>query len=215
MLDWIEELIRNMGYIGLAFLMFADTIFPPFPSETIMPLAGFLSMQDAQSMNFIGAVAAGTFGSVLAAVVLYYLGRVLGIDRLKRWSRRYGKWLLLDEHEIERGFAWFEQHGKAAVFFTRMIPGLRSLISIPAGASGMGLGVYLLYTIPGTAIWVAALAFVGRTLSENYDNVTNVIRWATYATVLILIVIIAWWVWRKKKSQDTPAVDKRESEESI
>jgi membrane protein DedA with SNARE-associated domain len=200
-LDWIEELIRDMGYIGLAFLMFLDTIFPPIPSETIMPLAGFLSMQEAQSMNFVGAVIAGTFGSVLAAVVLYYLGRVLGIERLKSWSRRYGKWILLDEHEIDRGFDWFEKNGKAAVFFTRMIPGLRSLISIPAGANGMSLGVYLLYTIPGTAIWVIALAFVGRTLSENYDNVTNVIRWATYATVLIVIVLIGLWVLKKKRSQ--------------
>jgi membrane protein DedA with SNARE-associated domain len=201
MLDWIEELIRDMGYIGLAFLMFLDTIFPPIPSETIMPLAGFLSMQEAQSMNFVGAVIAGTFGSVLAAVVLYYLGRVLGIERLKSWSRRYGKWILLDEHEIDRGFDWFEKNGKAAVFFTRMIPGLRSLISIPAGANGMSLGVYLLYTIPGTAIWVVALAFVGRALSENYDNVTNVIRWATYATVLIVIVLIGLWVLKKKRSQ--------------
>ncbi|MBX3000646.1 MAG: DedA family protein [Caldilineaceae bacterium] len=201
MLDWIEELIRDMGYIGLAFLMFLDTIFPPIPSETIMPLAGFLSMQEAQSMNFVGAVIAGTFGSVLAAVVLYYLGRVLGIERLKRWSRRYGKWILLDEDEIERGFEWFDRNGKAAVFFTRMIPGLRSLISIPAGANGMSLGVYLLYTIPGTGLWVIALAFVGRALSENYDNVTNVIRWATYATVLIVIAIIGFWVLKRKRSQ--------------
>jgi membrane protein DedA with SNARE-associated domain len=207
-LDWIEDLIADMGYIGLGFLMFLDTIFPPIPSETIMPLAGFLSMQEAQSMNFIGAVMAGTVGSVLAAVVLYYVGRVLGIERLKRWSHRYGKWLLADEHEIDRGFDWFDQHGKKAVFFTRLIPGLRSLISIPAGASGMSLGVYLLYTIPGTALWVFGLALVGRVLSENYDNVTIVIRWATYATVAIVIIIIAWWVLKKKRSQGELAKDK-------
>ena len=143
MAEWIKSFMESLGYLGIGLLMFLENIFPPIPSELIMPLAGFTAAQGR--LSFWGAVAAGIVGSVLGQLPLYYLGRLAGEEQLKRWADRYGKWLTVSHEEIERAKGWFDHHGGKAVFLCRLIPGIRSLISIPAGMAKMHLLAFLLY----------------------------------------------------------------------
>lgn len=197
MLDWIKNLMDSLGYIGIVCLMFLENVFPPIPSEVIMPLAGFTAAQG--NLSFIGVVLAGTLGSVVGALPLYYLGRVVGEDRLKQWADRYGKWLTVSGKEIERADQWFERHGPKAVFIGRLVPGVRSLISIPAGISGMNLLQFLLYSAVGALIWTALLAYLGWLLGENYERVNTYLGPITYVVVGGLLIAGIIWVVRRKK----------------
>lgn len=194
---WIEETVRSMGYFGLAFLTFLENVFPPLPSEVILPLGGFLAAQG--DLNIVGVILAGTVGSLAGAIPLYYLGRWLNEDRLKEWADRRGTLLLLSAEDIEEADRWFDKHGGKAVFFCRVIPGVRSLISIPAGSSGMKMLPFLLYTAAGTAIWTALLALAGQMLGQRYGDLSKFLRWASYAVVALLIISIIWFLWQKKR----------------
>lgn len=198
MTAWVENFIRNMGYLGLVALTFLENVFPPIPSEIILPLGGYLSTQQ-EKMNFIGVVLAGVVGSLLGAILLYALGRIFRAERLHNWAEKHGHWILLDPEDIDQAMDWFDRHGKGAVFFARLIPGVRSFISIPAGSTQMNLGVFLLYTTAGTAIWTAALAYAGRVLGQNYDDVGTVIQWATYIVIAAFVGSVVWWVIRKRR----------------
>lgn len=199
MLEWIRQLMESLGYGGIVVLMFLENVFPPIPSEVIMPLAGFTSTQGR--LNFIGVVLAGVLGSVLGALPLYYLGRFVGEERLKQWADSYGKWLTVSSKEIERSDQWFERHGSKAVFFCRLVPGIRSLISIPAGLSGMRLIPFLLYTALGAGIWTTVLAYLGRLLGQNYELVDRYLGPVTYVVVGGLLIALIVWVIRRRKSQ--------------
>lgn len=157
MLGWITGLMNSMGYAGVVLLMFLENVFPPIPSELIMPLAGFTARQG--KLAFVGVVLAGMVGSVLGALPLYYAGRLLGKERIKAWADRNGKWLALSGDDIEKADAWFDRHGDKGVFLGRLVPGVRSLLSIPAGLSGMALPKFLLYSALGTGLWAALLAY--------------------------------------------------------
>lgn len=150
--------ISSAGYGGILLLMFIENVFPPIPSELIMPLAGFMVAQD--KLTFIGTTLAGMAGSVLGALPLYYAGKKLGEERVKRLADRYGRWLTLSRQDIERASRWFHRHGGATVFVCRLIPGVRSFISVPAGIVGMNFLQFLAYTSIGTALWAALLAYL-------------------------------------------------------
>ena len=199
MIEWIKNLMESLGYIGIVCLMFLENIFPPLPSEVIMPLAGFTAAQG--DLSFIGVVLAGTLGSVIGALPLYYLGRIVGEDRLKQWADRYGKWLTVSGKEIERADAWFDRHGHKAVFIGRLVPGVRSLISIPAGISGMNLAQFLLYSAAGALIWTAILAFLGRLLGQNYERVNTYLGPVTYVVLGGLLIAGIIWIIRRKKQR--------------
>ncbi len=194
--------MESLGYVGIVALMFLENIFPPIPSELIMPLAGFTSAQG--KLTFIGVVLAGMLGSVLGALPLYYLGRLLGEERLKELADRYGRWLTVSSDEIEKADRWFDRHGHKAVFFGRLIPGVRSLISIPAGISGMNLLTFLLYSALGTGIWAAVLAYLGRLLGENYDKVNTYLGPVAYVVLGGLVIVGAAWVWYRKQRRGRP-----------
>ncbi len=200
MTGWVEELIRNMGYWGLFFLSFLENIVPPIPSEVVLPLGGYLSTQQ-QEMNFWGVVLAGTAGSVLGAILLYALGRIFRVEHLRAWAEHHGHWILLDPEDIDQAMDWFNRHGKRTIFFARVIPGVRSFISIPAGSTGMNIGIFLLYTTAGTAIWTTVLVYAGRVLGQNYDDVGMVIQWATYGVIAMFLGSVVWWVMKKRKKQ--------------
>ena len=189
--DWITNTIKSMGYGGVFLLTLLETVFPPIPSELIMPLAGYLVSEG--KMTLAGAVAAGTAGSVLGALVLYWLGRWLGEERLKNFADRHGRWLTLSRSEIERASEWFRRHGGWAVFVCRLIPGLRSLISIPAGINGMNVWRFLLYTVLGTAVWTGALVYVGFVLGSQFEQVE---RWLGPVSKVVLGVLVVWYLWR-------------------
>jgi len=169
MVEWITNTMESMGYYGIVFLMFLENVFPPIPSELIMPLAGFVVTRG--ELTFAGVVAAGTIGSILGAIPFYYAGRWFGMDYLKRWADRHGRWLTVSSHDLDRGKQWFDRYGGLTVLLCRLIPGIRSLISIPAGIAGMNMGIFLLYTAIGTFIWSALLAGAGYMLGVNYAKV--------------------------------------------
>jgi membrane protein DedA with SNARE-associated domain len=201
--EWIKSSMESLGYAGIVFLMFLENVFPPIPSELIMPLGGFSSLEG--QLSFGGVVAAGTAGSVLGAIPLYYLGRLLGEERLKQLADRYGKWLTVSSKEIDRADNWFDTHGHKAVFFCRLVPGVRSLISIPAGVSGMHLAPFLLYSTLGSAIWTAFLAYLGRLLGENYELVDTYIGPLSYVVLGLLVLAFGAWIWHRRRGRSTTA----------
>jgi membrane protein DedA with SNARE-associated domain len=194
MSDWIIGLVRSGGYVGIVLLMTIENIFPPIPSELIMPLAGYLAA--GGSLLLWGAIAAGAAGSAVGAVALYYVGRRVGSEPLKRFADRHGCWMALSRADIERSERWFERHQLLAVFGCRLVPGVRSLISVPAGIAGMNLGLFLLATMVGSALWAAVLACGGYWLGRNFSAIERWIGWATLAVIAALAVWYALRVWR-------------------
>lgn len=184
----------KLGLLGVALMMFLENVFPPIPSELIMPMAGFSSAMG--NMNLIAVIIAGTIGSVLGALPLYYLGTVLDEHRLLSLTKRYGKYLLIKPDDITNAQAWFDKYGKAVVFFGRMIPAIRSLISIPAGMNRMPLAPFLVLTTLGSAIWTALLTYAGYVLGANYEKVAEFIAPISQLvlTLLAVVVIVAVFV---------------------
>ena len=191
MSDWITSIIQACGYAGIVFLMALENIFPPIPSEVIMPLSGYLVSQD--KFTLIGVILAGTLGTVLGTLPLYYLGYRLGTERLKEWSRRYGRWFAVSERDIDRGREWFDRYGIWTVFFLRLVPGLRSLISIPAGLDRMSMGSYLLFSSLGSALWCSFLAYLGVLLGNNFEQAKNYIG---PVSTVILVVLLLLYIYR-------------------
>lgn len=198
MTKWILNLINSAGYFGIVLLMFVENVFPPIPSEFIMPLAGFLAGEDKFSL--IGIIIAGTLGSVLGALPLYYLGAKIGEEKLKSFAERHGRWLTLTPEDIERADGWFDRHGAMAVLFCRLIPGIRSFISIPAGFNRMNLASFLLFTTIGAGIWTTLLAYAGYILGKNFHQVSEYLDIATYIVFgVIIILYLRRVIFYKKK----------------
>lgn len=199
MLDWITSTINSLGYLGIALLMFVENVFPPVPSEIIMPLAGFTVTQG--KLNVVYVISAGIVGSVLGALPWYYAGKQLGENRLKKLADKYGKWLTLSGKDIDKSKQWFDKHGGIAVFFCRLVPGVRTLISVPAGIDKMHLVPFLLYSALGTALWVGLLTYAGLLLGQNYKLVEKFLGPASVLVIVALIVAFVIWVMRRKKKQ--------------
>ncbi len=191
------NLIASTGYFGIVFLMFVENVFPPIPSEFIMPLAGFMVSEDKFSL--IGVIVAGTLGSVLGALPLYYLGAKLGEERLKKFAERHGRWLTLSPNDIDRADDWFDRRGAKAVLFCRLVPGIRSFISIPAGFNRMNLGSFLLFTAIGASVWTSILAYAGYILGTNFRQIGEYLDVATYIVFGTIIVFYLWRVFNYKK----------------
>ena len=197
MTKWIMNLIASTGYFGVVFLMFVENVFPPIPSEFIMPLAGFMAAEDKFSL--FGVIVAGTVGSVLGALPLYYLGARLGEERLKHLAGRHGRWLTVSPDDIDRANRWFDRHGAKAVLFCRLVPGIRSLISIPAGINQMNLVSFLSFTTVGASVWTIILAYAGYVLRTNFQQVGEYLDIATYVVFGTIIVFYLWRVFNYKK----------------
>lgn len=190
MLDWITTVIRTLSYPGIVLLMALENVFPPIPSELIMPLAGYVASQG--HLNLLWVIVAGTVGSVLGALALYYLGRWMGEERVREWAERYGCWVALSGDDIDRASQWFDRHGGAAVLICRLVPGIRSVISIPAGINEMPLPVFLGYTTVGAAAWTALLAGAGHFLGASFRNVEKVLE--PVSTAVLVIIALAFVV---------------------
>ena len=181
MFDWITRVIARLGYVGVAGLTFLENVFPPIPSELVIPLAGFLAAEGDLRLPLV--ILMGSVGSLAGATVWYVLGRRVGEQRLRRWVGRHGKWLTLSDRDIDRAQLWFRRHGAAAVFFGRLIPGVRTFVSLPAGFSSMPLAPFLLYSALGTVIWTAALAYAGVLLQANFALVGDYVNVATNVVI--------------------------------
>lgn len=200
MSDWVVRLIEQSGYLGVGFLMFLETLFPPIPSEVIMPVAGVAAGQGR--MSFVLAVAAGTGGAMLGNIVWYLAARALGHERLRPIIRRHGKWLTINWSDVERAHRWFDAHGIMFVFIGRLIPTVRSLVSIPAGLLDMRFRNFLLASTLGTMLWTALLAGAGYKLGENFKDVGQILGPLSNAVLIVLVVAYAWRLMTHKVERD-------------
>ncbi len=205
MLEWIINAINSMGYFGIALLMFLENIFPPIPSEVIMPLAGFATVQG--KLNFAGAIAAGTVGSVVGALPWYFAGKHWGEDHLKHLADKYGKWLTLSGKDIDKAKNWFDKHGGFAVFFGRLVPGVRTFISVPAGIAKMNLLPFLLFSTIGTGLWVGLLTGAGSILGHNYQLVEKVLGPVSGIAIIALLVFFGIWAGKRHENQNSKKVE--------
>jgi membrane protein DedA with SNARE-associated domain len=193
MSDWVVRLIDQSGYLGIGFLMFLETIFPPIPSEVIMPVAGVAAGQG--KLQYWAVVGSGTAGAMLGNIVWYLGARALGLERLYPLIDRWGRWLTITRPEIERADAWFRHHGMLFVFLGRLLPTVRSLVSVPAGLLHMQFRRFLAASILGTAAWTALLAGAGFKLGEKYDRIDDFLGPASNAILVTLAIGYLYRVW--------------------
>lgn len=191
MFDWITSFLDSGGALAIAALMLLENVFPPIPSELIMPLAGFNAARGGTPLWL--AILAGGLGSLAGAYFWYLAGRAFGAHRLRRLIASHGRWLTLTLSEFEAAEGWFQRHGRAVVFFGRFIPTVRTLISIPAGIERMPQGQFLLFTALGSFIWSGGLALAGYLLEDQYENVEH---WIDPLSTAVVIGIIALYLWR-------------------
>ncbi|MFS0738950.1 DedA family protein [Sphingomonas sp. 1P06PA] len=191
MFSVITSILSTLGAFGVFLLMLAENVFPPIPSEVILPLAGYTAAQGRGALWIV--IVAGTLGSAVGALLWYYIGRWIGIDRLKRFASRHGRWLTLTPQEIDHVDRWFDRYGRWAVLLGRMVPGVRTLISVPAGVSGMPLTPFLISTLGGSALWTTVLALAGYELGERYNQVASIIE---PASNMVIGAAVLWYIWR-------------------
>jgi membrane protein DedA with SNARE-associated domain len=182
---------QKVGTLGLVLMMFAENVFPPIPSELIMPLAGFSAARGEG--NLLIVIIAGSIGSLLGALLWYYIGQKIGAEKLKQWAVKHGRWLTLSPEEVEQACAWFNRHGGKAVFIGRLIPAVRTLISVPAGIAGMPLASFLLYSGLGTILWTALLATAGYFLESQYVKVAH---WMNPISNVVIGFIVLGYLYR-------------------
>jgi membrane protein DedA with SNARE-associated domain len=198
MLESITNAINSLGYVGIALLMVLENIIPPIPSELIMPLAGFTVTQG--KMNFFLVVIAGTLGSVIGATPWYFLGKSWGLERTKTIADRYGKWLTISGKDVQKAKVWFEQKGDIATALGRLVPGIRTYISVPAGISKMPLLPFLFYSTLGSFVWVSFLTASGYLLGANYKLVATYLKPISILVLLVIIVLSIYWVMKRTRT---------------
>ncbi|MBO1903339.1 DedA family protein [Microvirga sp. 3-52] len=191
MFDWIVSLIDKAGYVGIALLMLLENVFPPIPSEVIMPLAGFSAAKG--TLSFAGVVISGTVGSLAGAYFWFLIGRWIGPKRLKQFAGRHGRWLTLHPDEVERARAFFARYQIVALFLGRLIPAIRSLISVPAGVNCIPTSTFLLWSSLGTALWTLLLASAGYLLQSQYERVSE---WLNPVSNVVVAGLAVWYMYR-------------------
>ena len=205
MQEFMLSIINQFGYLGVFLLIAIENIFPPIPSEVVLLFGGFMTTYT--ELNVVIMIIASTLGSLVGAIVLYYVGKILNKERLKKIvSGKIGKILRLKNEDIEKADKWFDTKGNKTVFFCRFIPIVRSLISIPAGMSEMPMLKFLIYTIVGSAIWNTVLIIAGNMVGENWVNILNIFEQYSHITLIVLILIFIigctiFYVNKSKKSK--------------
>lgn len=196
----IIEIMNSFGYIGICLLIMIENVFPPIPSELILTFGGFMTI--SSNMTIVGCIIASTIGSLLGAVILYYIGKILNKERLiKIVNSKYGKLLRIKTKDIESADKWFDEKGNKTVFFCRFIPIVRSLISIPAGMSEMPFLKFILYTLFGSLIWNTALICVGAFAGDKKDLILSVIDKASNVILILIIVVFIIFAYKFYKDR--------------
>lgn len=197
--EWVTDVIESLGYVGVAALVALENIFPPIPSELILPLAGFLAGQGR--FNLPAVILAATVGSVTGALALYVVGAWLGDRRLRALVERYGRYAMIGADDLERANGWFDRHGATAVLICRLVPVVRSLVSIPAGFRRMSLRTFIIYTAIGSTIWNSVLIGLGWVLGDRWTEVEQYTGYLEYAVIAILVMAVARFFWGRRKSR--------------
>ena len=178
------------GYIAILLAMFLENLFPPIPSELIMPLGGFYIFQG--QLNFFPVIFAGLIGTLLGALPWYGIGRFMNENKLEIWLSKYGKWIGINPNDLERSRVWFNEHGNALIFWGRLVPGIRTLISVPAGIELMPITPFLIWTTAGSFIWVLFLTTAGIILGESYSMVEIWIEPVSKIIKIILLLVLTF-----------------------
>ncbi len=200
--NWIIQFMEQYGYIGVFLMIALENIFPPIPSEIVLTFGGFMTTNT--SMTVTGVVIASTAGSVIGAVILYGIGLLLDVERLEKIIDRWGHILRITKEDIYKADSWFDRYGIWTVLFCRMVPLIRSLISIPAGMSNMKFGLFLIFTTIGTLIWNIILVSIGASLGENWASILSfmdIYSNIAYAIIGIGIIIFLFFFFSKKRKK--------------
>lgn len=198
---WIIDFMEQFGYLGIFLLMCIENVFPPIPSEIILPFGGFMATRS--DLNVLGVLFAATAGSLLGSVILFRIGLLLDVERMLAIVDKWGKYLRIKKEDIVTADAWFDKHGYWTVLFCRMLPLIRSLISIPAGMSNMKLSMFLFFTIVGTLIWNSVLVATGALLGNSWNKVLYYLE--IYSTIIYSVmamlgtVLIILFIRKNKK----------------
>ncbi|NLB87812.1 MAG: DedA family protein [Syntrophomonadaceae bacterium] len=200
MQNWIIDFMELFGYISILLLTTLENVFPPIPSELILTFGGFMTTYT--TLTIPGVVVFATLGSIIGAVILYGLGYFLRENGIEYVINRYGHILRVELQDVHSASSWFKKYGYWTVFFCRMIPLIRSLISIPAGMAKMNLGLFLLYTLAGTLIWNILLVGAGAIVGESWETIIRFMDVYSDVAYLILglagIIFVIYWFRRKR-----------------
>jgi len=204
---WVQDVINQFGYFGVALLVIIENIFPPIPSEIVLPFAGFVAQQGSgaalSDTSVIGMMIAATVGSVVGALILYFVSAAIGPDRLRAFVERFGKWFGVKPADLVRAEAWFDRRSFVAVLVGRCVPLIRSIVSIPAGFRRMKLTNFILLTAIGSAVWNIALIGAGAVLKDQWDVVGDYVGVFQWLVVAAIIVALAKFVLSRIKRRNT------------
>jgi membrane protein DedA with SNARE-associated domain len=196
---WAESVMESLGAVGVGVLIALENLFPPLPSELILPLAGFTASEG--KLNVVAVIVMATVGSLFGALVLYGLGAWLGHERAFRWADRLP---MVDSGELRRASEWFSRHGGKAVLFGRMIPVVRSLVSVPAGIERMPLVRFCLYTVVGSTIWNTLFVMAGYVLREKWENAEQFANWVTWGVLALCVLWVVKFVVTRLRHDPLP-----------
>lgn len=206
MQEWITQIMSNYGYFGIFFLIVVENVFPPIPSEVILTFGGFMTTRS--DMNVVGVILVATLGSLIGAVILYGIGTLLNQRRLNHIVDKYGRILGLKHKDIDNAFAWYEKYENKTVFLCRMIPVVRSLISIPAGMAKMNVVTFAVLTTLGSLIWNTILVIAGRLLGDAWETILQYldiysnIAYVVFAVLGVGVIILYLKKRRENKKSD-------------
>ncbi len=193
---WAKDFVESAGYVGVFLMVVLENVFPPIPSEAILPLAGFLAGEGRFWLPAV--ILAATMGAVAGALILYYAAYWFGEARLRWLIRKYGKWFAVSERDLDSANVWFDHHGYKAVFLCRMVPIVRSLVSLPAGLRRMNLVPFIAYTAIGSGLWNSLLIVAGWWLGDNWEDVSHLVDYLDYPMYVAIIGALIWFIWKKK-----------------
>lgn len=198
--NWITDFMEQFGYVGIFLLIALENIFPPIPSEVILTFGGFMTTHT--DLTRTGVIISATLGSIFGAVILYGIGYLLNVDKLEVIIDKYGKYLRLKREDIRKADHWFDRYGYWTVLFCRLIPVIRSLISIPAGMSKMKFGLFLLFTTLGTVVWNFILVTLGATLGDSWEKIVefmDIYSNIAYALIALVVLVCGYLFFRYKR----------------
>lgn len=193
--NWVQDVIERLGAVGVALLVILENVFPPIPSEIVLPFAGFVARRGDGSV--IVMIFAATVGAIVGALVLYGIAAVIGPQRLAAFVIRFGRWFGVKPADLERAERWFDRHAVAAVLLGRCVPLIRSIVSIPAGFRRMSLAPFLLYTAIGSLAWNSALIGAGAILGDQWERVEPFIAVLQWIVIAAIVLFVVWFAWGK------------------
>lgn len=198
----IQYLMDSFGPFGIAFLMFLENVFPPIPSEVIMSLAGYKAATG--EMSIITVIVAGSVGSLIGIMPWFALGWFFGKKRILRLAERYGRWMTMSTDDVEAADRWFRQYGYWAVSVGRLVPTVRTLISVPAGLSRMPFVLFMIVSATGTVIWTALLALAGFVLGQHFRDIETYVGPVSTAVVIAIVLLYLYRLATFKPSRRAP-----------